>query len=234
MSNGRRSSLAAILSCALVLASSSDARAEIFGDVYLGAAFTSDPGYTLNGLPLPPALTCLQECSSAKSPGGGLRVGYWFDRLSWLGVAGDVSSFVGAWGIESPISVTAVPVSALVLVRLQLAKTEALPDGRFQPYIAVGPALMTTLATLTTGSNNPAFSPTVGALRSVSDTSFDVGVDGRFGARILASDFVSFFLEYRYTRATPSWALGTPAAPAQFATTLSTSHFSLGLGLHFR
>lgn len=229
-----RIAAAVLLIAGLAALPSPEARAEIFGDVYLGAAFTSDSGYDLNGVSVPPALLCVQECSDAISPAGGLRVGYWFDRLPWLGVAGDVSSFVSAWGVQSPISTTAFPVSALVLLRLQLRKTEAIPDGRFQPYVAVGPALVTTFATLKTGSNNPVFNPAVGNLTTLTDTAFDVGVDARLGARVVASDFISFFLEYRYTRASSSWDLGLPGAPAVFDTSLSTSHFNLGLGLHFR
>ena len=234
MNTRHLSFLAAALFVALTITPSSRARAEVFGDIYLGVAFTADGGYKLNGADVPTSLLCLQECSSAISPAGGLRVGYWFDRFSWLGLAGDLSSFRTAWGIESPIKTTALPISALVLFRLQLAKTEELPDGRFQPYIAVGPALMTTFSTLQRGSNNPLLSPTVGSLTSVSDTSFNVGLDGRLGARILASDFISFFLEYRYTRATPSWDFGAAGTPVTFETTLSTNQFNLGMGLHFR
>jgi hypothetical protein len=234
MNSRHRSDLAASLCLALVIMLSTDAHAEVFSDIFVGAAITSDETYTLNGFPVPPTLLCVQQCSSAWSPSGGLRVGYWFDRFSWLGVAGDISGFVPAWGLESPIAVDAFPISLVAIFRLQLVKTEALPDGRLQPYVAIGPTLMTTFATLSTGSNNPIYSPTLGPLMTTTDTSFDVGVDARFGARVLASDFISMFLEYRYTRVSPSWSLGTPTDPANFATTLSTSQITLGMGLHFR
>ena len=234
MTKRLRSSLAATAFVALLAMMSIDAHAEVFGDVFIGAAISSDEPYTVNGIPVPPSVLCVTVCSSAKSPAGGLRVGYWFEGLPWLGVAGDISAFVAAWGYESPIQVDALPVSAVALLRLQLAKTDELPDGRFQPYIGLGPTLMTTFATRTTGSSNPIFIPTLGPLTITQDTSFDVGLDARFGARVLASDFISVFLEYRYTRVKPSWSLGTSGAPENYATTLSTSQLSLGMGVHFR
>lgn len=234
MKDATRRSLAGLAFLALSLGSPNGTRAEVFTDVFLGIGLTADSVYTSNGEEVPPSFLCLQECSTAVSPAGGIRVGYWFERVPWLGVAGDVSGFMGAWGIQSPITVTALPISAVVLMRLQLVRTEELPEGRLQPYIAFGPTLMTTFATRTEGSNNPLLINLLPPLQSWTDTSFDVGADARLGARILADDFISIVLEYRFTYTKPSWQLGSSDDPQNISTSLATSQVTLGLGLHFR
>ena len=52
-------------------------RGEVFSDLYLGAAVTTDATITLDGVVQEESLLCGAECSSTKSPVGGLRVG-WF------------------------------------------------------------------------------------------------------------------------------------------------------------
>ncbi len=49
----------------------------MFSDLYLGAAVTTDATITLDGVVQEESLLCGAECSSTKSPVGGLRVG-WF------------------------------------------------------------------------------------------------------------------------------------------------------------
>jgi len=198
-----------------------DARAEVFSDIYMGAAITGDAEYSEDGETLPDAWPCLTECHSAVSPVGGLRIGYWFERLPWLGVAGDFSAFVAGWGIESPVDVTVFPLSALVAVRGSLVKRKNYPHGRVQPYAALGISLVTSSAEDSEGIYS--------AAKIYSDTSFDVGADARLGVKLMASDWIGVFLEYRYTYFKPSWEIDGNTIDTE----MSTNHFMLGLALHY-
>ena len=198
-----------------------DVRAEVFSDIYMGAAITGDSEYFENGDEMPMGWACVTGCSSAVSPVGGLRIGYWFERLPWLGVAGDFSAFVAGWGIESPVDVTAFPLSALVAVRGSLVKRKAYPHGRVQPYAALGISLITSRAEDTEGWYDDTIIH--------SDLSFDVGADARVGAKLMASDWIGVFLEYRYTYFKPSWEIDGNT----IETSMSTNHFMLGMALHY-
>jgi opacity protein-like surface antigen len=211
----------AILGASLMVASSSNA--EVYSDIYLGASITGDSTYVVDGSALPPSITCLRECGSTISPLGGLRVGYYTKRFPWLGVAGDFSAFIAGWGLESPYEVSAFPVSALLTLRAPLVKREGYDYGRVQPYIAVGPSLVVSMAELATGW------PFLGTGRVHSDISADIGFDGRAGLRILASDWISVILEYRLSYFSPSWTI----EGREVETSFWTNHFSLGFGLHY-
>lgn len=212
-----------LAAAAAFLIVSGNARAEVFSDLFLGAAITEDSTYTVNGVPITPSILCLSDCSSAASPAGGLRVGYWIDSLPWLGIAGDFSVFVPAWGIESPYEVTAYPLTALVALRAPLVKREGYPNGRVQPYLAVGPGLFISTGELSEGL---AF---LGTGRTSSDTDVAVGADLHAGVELLASDWIGVFLEYRYTYFAPSYSI----AGDDVSTDFSTHHINLGIGIHY-
>lgn len=219
-----RSTFWLLLICAGAwLVSGNPARAEVFSDLYLGAAITGDSTYTVDGVAQPPSVLCISECSSAKAPAGGIRLGYFTDRFPWLGVAGEFSAFVAAWGIESPYEVTAFPISALLILRAPLVQREGYPNGRVQPYFAVGPALVVSTAELAEGWSF------LGTGRVSTDISVDAGFDGRAGLRILASDWISVILEYRLAYFSPSWEVEGRSVE----TSLWTNQFSIGFGLHY-
>lgn len=77
-------------------------RGEVFSDLYIGAAITTDATIKVDGVVQEESLLCGAECSSTKAPVGGLRIGWFVGRFQWLGVAGDFSVFVQSWGIQSP------------------------------------------------------------------------------------------------------------------------------------
>ncbi len=197
--------------------------AEPFSDLYIGAAITSDSDYYVDGTVVPPSILCLDDCGSAVGPAGGIRIGYFFDRFSWLGVAGDLSAFVTNWGLESPYSVTTIPITPLVLVRASLVKREGYPHGRVQPYLAVGPSMVITTAEQSEGFGT--FGSGVGA----SDIGVDIGFDGRVGLRMMSADWVSVILEYRMTYFSPDWTIDGRDVETDFF----TSHFTIGFGLHY-
>ncbi|MDH3201185.1 MAG: hypothetical protein OEM15_09850 [Myxococcales bacterium] len=198
-------------------------RGEVFSDIYIGAAITTDATIKLDGVVQEESLLCGAECSSTKAPVGGLRVGWFVGRFPWLGVSGDFSVFVQSWGIQSPYEVTAIPISALLMFRAPLVRSPEHPNGRAQPYLALGPSLVLSTAKLAEGS------AALGTARVDSDTSVDPGLDARVGIRLVASDWISVILEYRATYFTPTWQLQSRSV----ATTVWTNHYIIGLGIHY-
>lgn len=206
-----------------MLMSATSAHAEPFSSLYLGFSLTSDSTYTINGVAAPASLTCFSACSSTMAPSGGIRVGYWFERLPWLGVAGDVSAFVASWGIQSPVEVVAYPITPLVAVRGRLIQQEGYPHGRVQPYLAIGPSLY--VSTATVGSGWAA----LGTSSQASSTTADIGLDFRAGVEILTTTWFGMLLEYRYTYAKPTWEI----EGANYETALSNNQFILGIVAHY-
>jgi hypothetical protein len=198
-------------------------KGEVFSDFYVGGAVTTDSPYKVDGVTQDPGVLCGAKCGTAKSPVGGLRIGYFFERFPWLGVAGDISYFIQAWGIQSAYEIKSIPISALVMLRLPLLKTPEHPNGRAQPYLAIGPSLFISTAELATGW---AF---LGTGYVHTDTSVDPALDARLGMRLIASDWISVVLEFRLTGVGPAWQVEGHSVE----TTLWTKHFVIGLGIHY-
>jgi hypothetical protein len=198
-------------------------KGEVFSDFYVGGAVTTDSPYKVDGVTQEPGVLCGAKCGTAKSPVGGLRIGYFFERFPWLGVAGDISYFIQAWGIQSAYEIKSIPISALVMFRLPLLKTPEHPNGRAQPYLAIGPSLFISTAELATGW---AF---LGTGHVHTDTSVDPALDARLGMRLIASDWISVVLEFRLTGVGPAWQIEGHSVE----TKLWTKHFIIGLGIHY-
>jgi opacity protein-like surface antigen len=199
------------------------ASAEPFSVVYFGFALTNDAPYHLNGIPLPPGLICIRQCSSAKSPAAGLRIGYWFERFPWLGVAGDVSGYITSWGYENPYEVTLFPVTPMVLVRGRLVQQEGFENGRVQPYLAVGPGIFISSVEVVTGY------AILGTTQSSSTVTADVGLDIRAGVEFLASSWFGVSIEYRFAYVEPGFSLDGQ----QIDTEYTTNQLSVGLVVHY-
>ncbi len=195
----------------------------MFSDIYLGAAVTTDATVTLDGVLQEESLLCGAECSSTKSPVGGLRVGWFVGRFPWLGVAGDFSVFIQSWGIQSPYQVSVIPISALLMFRAPLVRTPEHPNGRAQPYLAVGPSLILSTAKLAEGL------AATGTARVDTDTAVDPGLDARVGIRLIASSWISVVLEYRATYFKPTWQIQGRSVD----TSVWTNHYIIGLGIHY-
>ena len=195
----------------------------MFSDLYLGVAITTDAKLTVDGVLQEESLLCGAECSSTKSPVGGIRVGWFSGRFPWLGVAGDFSVFIQSWGLQSPYEVNAIPISALLMFRAPLVRTPEHPNGRAQPYLAIGPSLVLSTAKLAEGL------AALGTARVDSNTSVDPGLDARIGIRLIASSWISVVLEYRATYFTPSWNINGRTVE----TSVWTNHFIIGLGIHY-
>lgn len=199
------------------------AAAEPFSTIYLGYSVTADAPYSVNGAPLPPSLVCISQCSSAKSAVGGVRVGYWLEGLPWLGFAGDVSGFITGWGIESPYEVTAFPVTPLLVLRARLVKREGFENGRVQPFAAIGPSLLVSTASVTSGWT------VLGNTHSADTITADFGLDARLGIEFLAADWFGIAIEYRYFWSEPTWTIEGQVVESK----ISANQLSLGLVAHY-
>ena len=211
-----------LVGAALLLAPHA-AFAEPTAALYLGFSVTADEPTIVDGVEQPPSPLCVTRCSSAKSAVGGLRVGYWLERLPWLGFAGDFSAFYASWGIQSPYEIIGYPVTPMVAVRGRLIRQEGFEHGRIQPYLAFGPSMFISTAEVTEGF------AAIGDVRTDSSTSVDIGVDFRVGVEILTTDWFGFLIEYRHFWSEPTWKLDGK----EVQTTVSTNQLSFGIGAHF-
>ena len=122
------------------------ASAEWFLDVYGGQSSTQDANvaaevtsYGLFRSTSTESHTEKVDFDASFTMGG--RLGYWFEKLPWLGVSLDLSYFK-AEGEKAEFDV--VPLSLLLMLRWPLFKTENFPKGKLQPYAGVGPGFFLT------------------------------------------------------------------------------------------
>ncbi len=68
----------------------------------------------------------------------GGRIGVWFDRVPWLGLALD-GSYVAPE--TSGVEIQVMSLTPMLMLRAPLLKSMELPTGRLQPYVAVAPGI---------------------------------------------------------------------------------------------
>ena len=158
------------------------ASAQVFLDAYGGIPFTRTADMTVERMSGAERATRAIDYNNESYVVGG-RIGMWF---KWFGVAGD-ASYSRLDGDAA--DVTVVSTSLLLMLRLRLLPSAAVPNGRLQPYLAAGPGYFLTSSS---ADFRPELSDTVSAF-----SGSDIGVDGRAG---LAWEFVrgiALFSEYR-------------------------------------
>jgi len=193
--------------------------AEWFGDIYLGVNSTNgdDLDIRFNG-----NVVQTPKDSDTGSLFGG-RIGYWFERLPWLGLALDGSVFQADF---DKVDIGIMPISALLMARLALIKSDEHPKGKYQPYIGLG------LGSFFSGMSE--FIPNAAPTDSVlDDTSWDLGFDARIGITCFFWEKTGMFLEYRYTNFSPTFKRETASGAFTFEPTLRTNHISLGVSFRF-
>lgn len=161
------------------------ASAEWFGDLYGGVAL---PGHATADYSemQPTAVNLTRRLDLGPGPALGLRAGYWFARFPWLGVAGDLSYFSRR---AEEASISAVPISLLLMFRLPLLVSEEHPTGKLQPYIGLGPSLVA-------GNSSIDVAP----LTKTQDSSYTTaGMDARAGLLWKFHRHIGVFGEYRFT-----------------------------------
>lgn len=109
------------------------------------------------------------------------------------------------------------------MLRAPLVRSPERPNGRAQPYLAIGPSLVISTAKLAEGL------AALGTASVSTDTTADAGLDARIGIRLVASSWISVVLEYRATYFKPTWNLDGRSV----ATSVWTNHFIIGLGIHY-
>ena len=156
----------------------------------------------------------------------GGRLGYWFEKLPWLGVSFDVSYFK-AEGEKAEFDV--VPLSLLLMLRCPLFKNENFPKGKLQPYAGAGPGYFFT-------NSRANFRP---ALQdSVSGSSGEVGFDLRAGLAWQFHKHWAIFGEYRYTDVKIDFTQEDflplfSGTDESMKTHLNTNHFFAGISYRF-
>jgi opacity protein-like surface antigen len=161
------------------------ARAEFFGDLYGGATLPEHAAAS-HTQTQPTAANLTRQLDFGAGPTFGLRVGYWFARFPWLGVAGDLSYFSRS---AEGASISAVPISLLLMLRLPLLVSEEHPTGKLQPYIGFGPSFVA-------GNSSIDVAP----LTKTQDGSFTaLGADAKAGLLWKFHRHIGVFGEYRFT-----------------------------------
>jgi len=206
------------------------AGAEWFLDVYGGESTTQDARVTAEVTRYSIFGSLSQsdaeeiDFDSSFTIGG--RLGYWFEKLPWLGVSFDVSYFK-AEGEKAEFDV--VPLSLLLMLRCPLFKNENFPKGKLQPYAGAGPGYFFT-------NSRANFRP---ALQdSVSGSSGEVGFDLRAGLAWQFHKHWAIFGEYRYTDVKIDFTQEDflplfSGTDESMKTHLNTNHFFAGISYRF-
>lgn len=198
-----------LASIAWIALSSHTARAEGFVDLRVGGAFTENGDVDISAGPLSVGF----ETEYEDSVTGGVRGGYWFEPLPWLGLAADVTYFGPDDDTAGGPELDVIPISPLLMARVPIAKSEEYPYGQVQPFLGIGPGIFISLVDFDPGD----------------DESVDVGVDLHAGVNVQLTRMVSVFAEYRYTYFEPEFEIqGVDIEPE-----LSTHHAAVGVGFHF-
>jgi opacity protein-like surface antigen len=185
-----------------------------FVDLYAGATHTADNDATatVNGVRV------AETVNYGLSPTGGLRAGYWFEKLGWLGIAFDASIF-------KPERRTIVaPLSGLLMLRYLLLPSEAAPDGELQPYVAAGPSVFVMSAKNSLNSTLPG---------SFAVASVEPGLDLRAGVAWQFHKNVAVYGEYRFTHVNAKFKDTTTNPSTSLDTNLNSNHFLIGVSYRF-
>jgi opacity protein-like surface antigen len=154
----------------------------------------------------------------------GVRGGYWFDPLPWIGVGGMVSYFepdvepdnVAGFGDQD---IGVVPLTALLMLRIPLLMSDAAPHGHIQPYLNIGPG---------------AFFTFVDEHHDDDDDTVDVGVDLHAGVTWMFNSHFGMFTEYRFTHyGFDLERESRRSGDFEMESTLDSHHILAGFAWHF-
>lgn len=195
----------------------------------------------------------LQNVSFDTSFMGGGKVGYWLGPLPNLGIEVDAYHYspdIGRQTVNLTGTVIGIPIPPTpttlgstnpvagnvsratigvtavgfhLVGRLRLSQSGDFPNGRFQPYLGVGPGIFFSDARLKPFTN-----------QSDSDTS--VGVQALGGLKFFFNKNVSIFGEYKFSHFSPefkvdSFGIGTKST--RVSTDVTSHHLYGGVAFHF-
>ena len=198
------------------------ASAEWFTDLYLEGASTGKADVKVDS---PTGETTLKNIRFNRSSGYGVRIGYWLDFARYFGVSLDVSHFRPDTVPSSlkRLDLYMTPMAFDLMLRWPLLPTDAVPQGRLQPYLTVGPAVALAEAKDTTN-----LMPT-----DQYETDFPPGVQAAAGLVWQFYPHVAFFAEYRYTHFSPEFTFRTPPGSTRLRFELGTRYPLAGLSVRF-
>jgi opacity protein-like surface antigen len=218
------------------------ASAEWFFDLYIGGAFTSNHDLKTDS-PEIGLETALAEVGFDSSVTGGIRGGYWFNSLSFLGLGLDFSYFApnistqtrtvtaclsgvcGSGPVQFKDFDIGVSVIGLdILLRYPLLKSSAIPNGRLQPYLTVGPAFFFANTKDSTNFDPP----------RQTDRDISVGVKAGAGLAWQFHEHFAVFGEYRFTHFSPEFTVfDSFAGETTLSTDVNTHHLLIGASFRF-
>ena len=150
------------------------------------------------GVPTPYPTTALNVGFSNPSPVFGLKVGYYFHKLPWLGLEGDFfwsrpSTYSQTVRLTTPFppnnvipgnrarfpgqEINQTTLALHIMGRLGFIKDDEVPFGRIQPYIGIGPGITD--------------------LAGNADAAKNLGIDALAGMRYMIRKNLSVFAEFK-------------------------------------
>lgn len=204
--------LAALILLASLGVGSRPASAEWFADLFAGLSFTRDHDLKLNDQGIGQGTYESVEFDRSLAWGG--RAGRYFDSLPFLGLGLDFFRFypdIGGQSVQlrgcffpggcgtgrggtGSLDVETTSVSVDLMLRLPLWKSAEAPQGRVQPYVAVGPPLFITTITPRNTRN---------FRNHDDDTDYSFGYKAAAGVAVQVFSNLALFGEYRFTHVSP-------------------------------
>jgi len=173
---------------------------EFYFGGFLGASFVNTANWSWEPIRSPSFLetqTAAKNVKTDPGPAGGLKVGYFFDRIPYLGLEGE-GSLASNYRPRQQVAVKPPISNAPVFTEEQgnliwsmafhiVCRYGFLPDpdkdvpfGRLQPYIGIG--------------------PDVTVLYFQNDSCKNFGLDGEVGLRYMFTKNIAAFVEFKYIK----------------------------------
>jgi opacity protein-like surface antigen len=204
--------LAALVVLASLGVGSRPASAEWFADVFAGLSLTRDHDLKLNDQGI--GQGTYESVEFDRSLAWGARAGRYFDSLPFLGLGVDFFRFYPEIGGQSVqlrgcffpggcgtgrggighLEVQSSAISLDLMLRLPLLKSADAPQGRVQPYVAVGPPFFITTITPRNTRN---------FRNHDDDTDYSFGFKAAAGVAVQVFSNLALFGEYRFTHVSP-------------------------------
>lgn len=188
------------------------ASAEWFADLFAGLSLTRDHDLKLNDQGIGQGTYESVEFDRSLAWGG--RFGRYFDSVPFVGLALDFFRFypdIGGQSVQlrgcffpggcgtgrggtGSLEVQTTAVSVDLMLRLPLWKSTEAPQGRVQPYVAVGPPFFITTITPRNTRNFH---------NHDDDTDYSFGFKAAAGVAVQVFSNLALFGEYRFTHVSP-------------------------------
>ncbi|HJV56356.1 MAG TPA: outer membrane beta-barrel protein [Methylomirabilota bacterium] len=188
------------------------ASAEWFADLFAGLSLTRDHDLKLNDQGIGQGTYESVEFDRSLAWGG--RFGRYFDSVPFVGLALDFFRFypdIGGQSVQlrgcffpggcgtgrggtGSLEVQTTAVSVDLMLRLPLWKSTEAPQGRVQPYVAVGPPFFITTITPRNTRN---------FRNHDDDTDYSFGFKAAAGVAVQVFSNLALFGEYRFTHVSP-------------------------------